>query len=44
MLASQFIFHLALQRDKVESFDRYPFNLPAVKTLDRLEQSFKRED
>jgi predicted ATPase len=37
MLASQFIFHLALQRDKVESFDRYPFNLPAVKTLDRLE-------
>ncbi len=37
MLASQFIFHLALQRDKVESFDRYPFNLPAVRTLDRLE-------
>lgn len=37
MLASQFIFHLALQRDKVESFERYPFNLPAVKTLDRLE-------
>jgi len=37
MLASQFVFHLALQRDKVESFDRYPFNLPAVKTLDRLE-------
>ncbi|MFG6485629.1 AAA family ATPase [Roseateles sp. BYS78W] len=34
MLASQFVFHLALQRDKVESFDRYPFNLPAVRTLD----------
>jgi predicted ATPase len=37
MLASQFVFHLALQRDKVESFDRYPFNLPAVRTLERLE-------
>jgi len=37
MLTTQFILHLALQRDKVESFDRYPFNLPAVRTLDRLE-------
>lgn len=37
MLASQFVFHLALQREKVESFDRYPFNLPAVRTLDRLD-------
>lgn len=36
MLASQFVFHLELQRDKVESFDRYPFNLAAVQTLDRL--------
>lgn len=37
MITSQFVFHLALRRDKVESFDRYPFNLPAVQTLDRLE-------
>lgn len=37
MIASQFVFHLALQRDKVESFERYPFNLAAVRTLDRLE-------
>ena len=37
MLATQFVHHLALQRDKVESFDRYPFNLPAVRTLDKLE-------
>lgn len=37
MLPSQFVFHLALQRDKVESFERYPFNLAAVRTLDRLE-------
>ena len=37
MLATQFVLHLTLQRDKVESFDRYPFNLPAVRTLERLE-------
>jgi predicted ATPase len=37
MLTTQFILHLTLQRDKVASFDRYPFNLPAVRTLDRLE-------
>ena len=37
MLATQFVHHLALQRDKVESFDRYPFNLPAVRSLERLE-------
>ncbi len=37
MLASQFVFHLALKRDQVESFDHYPFNLPAVQALDRLE-------
>ncbi|WP_457319779.1 AAA family ATPase [Roseateles sp. P5_E11] len=37
MISTQFILHLALQRDKVDSFDRYPFNLPAVRTLERLE-------
>jgi predicted ATPase len=38
MLASQFVFSLALKRDEVESFDRYPFNLPAIRSLDeRLE-------
>jgi len=37
VLSSQFVFHLALQRDKVESFERYPFNLAAVRTLERLE-------
>ena len=37
MISTQFVFHLALQRDKVESFERYPFNLPAVRTLERLE-------
>lgn len=37
MLTTQFILHLALQRDKIASFDRYPFNLPAVRSLERLE-------
>ncbi|WP_457417626.1 AAA family ATPase [Roseateles sp. P5_E7] len=37
MLTTQFILHLTLQRDKIASFDRYPFNLPAVRTLDKLE-------
>lgn len=37
MLAFQFVFHLTLQRNKVEAFDRYPFNLPAIRTLVPLE-------
>ena len=28
---------MSLRRDTVESFERYPFNLPAVRTLDQLE-------
>jgi predicted ATPase len=37
MISSQYVSHVTLQRDKVDSFERYPFNLPAVRTLDRLE-------
>ncbi|MEO5795742.1 MAG: AAA family ATPase [Rhodoferax sp.] len=37
MISSQYVSRVSLQRDKVDSFDRYPFNLPAVRTLDRLE-------
>lgn len=37
MNATQFVSHVTLLRDRVESFDRYPFSLPAVKGLDRLE-------
>lgn len=37
MISSQFISRITLRRDQVESFDRYPFHLPAIRTLERLE-------
>jgi predicted ATPase len=37
MIASQYVSRISLQRDKVESFDRYPFCLPAVRTLEQIE-------
>ena len=37
MISSQFISRLSLRRDIVESFDCYPFNLPAIRTLKYLE-------
>lgn len=36
-ISSQFVSRISLQRDKVDSFERYPFCLPAVRTLDRLD-------
>lgn len=36
-ISSQFVSRISLQRDKVDSFERYPFCLPAVRSLDRLE-------
>jgi predicted ATPase len=36
-ISSQFVSGISLQRDKVDSFERYPFCLPAVRSLDRLE-------
>ena len=37
MVATQYITRVSLQREKVESFDRYPFSLAAVRTLDSLD-------
>ncbi len=37
MISTQFVQHLALRRDIVESFEAYPFALPAVRALDKLE-------
>lgn len=37
MLASQYISRISLRREKVESFDRYPFCLPAVHALDSID-------
>nr|WP_298168219.1 AAA family ATPase [uncultured Pseudomonas sp.] len=37
MLSSQFVSRVSLLRDKVESFARYPFCLPAIASLERLD-------
>ena len=37
MIANAFISRVALRRDIVESFDRYPFSLPAVRALETLD-------
>ena len=37
MISPQFISRVSLRRDIVESFDSYPFCLPAVRMLDYLE-------
>ncbi len=37
ILPEQYIRHIQLKRDKVPSFDRYPFALPAIRPLDVLE-------
>ncbi|MGT2430903.1 AAA family ATPase [Cupriavidus basilensis] len=37
MISSQFISRISLRRDIVDSFERYPFCLPAVRTLDAME-------
>lgn len=37
MISSQYVSRVQLRRDIVESFDRYPFSLPAVRDLDMIE-------
>lgn len=37
MISSQFLQRVTLRRDTVDSFERYPFSLPAVRTLDQLD-------
>lgn len=36
-ISSQFVARVTLLRDRVESFERYPFSLPAVRTLDFID-------
>jgi predicted ATPase len=36
MISTQYLSTVTLLREKVDSFERYPFNLPAVHGLDRL--------
>lgn len=37
MICAQYVSRVALQRDRVESFERYPFSLPAIRSLDRID-------
>ena len=37
MITSQFVSRISLQRDKVDSFDRYPFALPAIRALEQID-------
>ena len=37
MISTQYISHVELKREKVPSFDKYPFSLSAVKHLSKLE-------
>jgi predicted ATPase len=36
-MAEHFVLTVKLRRDKVTSFDEYPFSLPVVRQLDALE-------
>ncbi|MEJ8857909.1 AAA family ATPase [Variovorax robiniae] len=37
MIASQYVGRITLLRNRVESFDRYPFSLPAIRSLEQIE-------
>jgi predicted ATPase len=37
MISSQYVSQISLKRSAIESFERYPFNLPAVHALETLE-------
>ena len=37
MITSPYLSRITLQRDKVDSFDGYPFSLPAVRSLDFID-------
>jgi predicted ATPase len=37
MAAARYVSRVSLQREKVVSFDRYPFSLAAVRTLEHLD-------
>lgn len=37
MFSKQYISEIGLKREEIESFDRYPFSLAAIRPLDRLE-------
>lgn len=36
-MAEHYVLAIKLRRDKIDSFDQYPFSLPAIRNLDELE-------
>ena len=41
MNSKLFVKSITLDRDKIESFDNYPFNIPVIKSLDEIR--FKKQ-
>ena len=37
MISSQYVSRITLRREKVESFDQYPFSLPAIRSLESID-------
>ncbi|MBY0464618.1 MAG: AAA family ATPase [Burkholderiales bacterium] len=37
MISSQYVSRVTLLRDNVDSFDRYPFSLPAIQSFERID-------
>lgn len=37
MMTTQYVSRITLRRDQVDAFDRYPFSLPAIRSLDYLD-------
>jgi predicted ATPase len=37
MISTQYVSRIKLRRDKVDSFDQYPFSLPAIQSLDQID-------
>ncbi len=37
MITSQYVSRITLRRDKIDSFDPYPFSLPAVRSLEQID-------
>lgn len=37
MISSQYVRHVSLKRENIDSFELYPFSLPSVRSLDTLE-------
>lgn len=37
MISSQYVSRITLRREKVESFEQYPFSLPVVRHLEQID-------